>query len=79
MDIFKLFSEQYCNHRGYMGHTLPNGILLGEDVEQGMEGYSGYGCSYRYEHLSRTWDDWQKCCEENCPFMRKLKEWKSTN
>ena len=79
MDIFKLFSEQYCNQRGYMGHTLPNGILLGEDVEQGMEGYSGYGCSYRYERLSRTWDDWQKCCEENCPFMRKLKEWNTTN
>lgn len=74
MDIFELFSKQYCHHRGYTGHALPNGILLGEDVEEGTEGYVGHGCSYKNLHPSKNWDDWQKCCEENCPFMKALME-----
>ena len=71
--IFDIFSEQYCSRRGYRGHKIPGtDIILGDPADG--DGSTGYGCSYKYERSSRNWNDWQKCCEENCPFMRKLSE-----
>ena len=30
-------------------------------------------CSFKNERPAESWDDWQKCNEANCPFMRKIR------
>lgn len=27
-------------------------------------------CCYKNEQRAKTWDDWQKCTYDNCPFMK---------
>ena len=58
---FKWFRDEYCSHA--------NAYLRFE-----KDGPTELACSYKNEQSAKTWDDWQKCTEENCPFMRKLKE-----
>lgn len=77
-EIFDILSKQYCSHRGYRGHKIPGtDIILGNEAE-GDESV-GYGCSYKYERSAKNWSDWQKCSEENCPFMRMRKLVESVN
>lgn len=58
---FKWFRDEYCSHPGaYLKFDKDEPSVL--------------ACSYKYERRAESWADWQKCTEENCPFMRKLKE-----
>lgn len=31
------------------------------------------GCTFKDKKVASCWDDWQKCNEQNCPFMKELK------
>jgi len=35
-------------------------------------------CSFKNERPAKSWDDWQPCSEENCPFMRQINGDKNT-
>lgn len=48
--------RQYCKHQ------------MGSIVFEGDEEASP-GCTYKDEISATCWDDWQKCNEQNCPFM----------
>lgn len=53
---FESFAKKYCKHQGaYMSF--------------GEEGKSYPACSYKGEQEARSWADWQKCNEQNCPFF----------
>lgn len=30
-------------------------------------------CSFKNERPAQSWDDWQPCNEDNCPFMRQVR------
>ena len=53
---FESFAKKYCKHlQGYMSF--------------GEEGKTYPACCYKNEHPARSWEDWQKCSYENCPFF----------
>ena len=63
---FEHFQKDYCKHQGA---TLN---FDGEDT-------AVKACSYKNLRPAQSWADWQRCTEENCPFMKELKEWKEEN
>lgn len=56
---FETFRE-YCKHQS-------GSIKFGDDEE------ASRGCTFKDERSATCWDDWQKCNEQNCPFMKKMK------
>lgn len=52
--------RSYCKHQ--------NGSI----TFKGDEGPS-LGCTFKDEKTATYWDDWQKCNEQNCPFMKGVK------
>jgi len=57
--IYEVFRDEYCCHaRGYRS--------FGKDEPPVL------GCTYRNGKAAERWADWQKCTEENCPFMKIL-------
>lgn len=50
----------YCKHQ--------SGSIVFEGDEEASP-----GCTFKDEKSATCWDDWQKCNEQNCPFMRKVK------
>lgn len=50
----------YCKHQS-------GSIRFGDDEEASL------GCTFKDEKSATCWDDWQKCNEPNCPFMKKVK------
>ena len=56
---FETFRD-YCKHQS-------GSIKFGDDEE------ASRGCTFKDERSATCWDDWQKCNEQNCPFMKKMK------
>lgn len=56
---FETFRD-YCKHQS-------GSIKFGDDEE------ASRGCTFKDEKPATCWDDWQKCNEQNCPFMKKMK------
>ncbi len=54
---FEWFRDKYCIHQA-------GSITFGDDEE------ASRGCTYKDEKDATCWADWQKCNEENCPFMK---------
>lgn len=52
---FQSFAKKYCKHQTAFLH-------FGEDKTYPA-------CSYKNEQEARSWEDWQKCNEQNCPFF----------
>lgn len=52
--------RDYCKHQS-------GSIKFGDDEE------ASRGCTFKDERSATCWDDWQKCNEQNCPFMKKMK------
>jgi len=52
--------REYCKHQS-------GSIKFGDDEEVSL------GCTFKDERSATCWDDWQKCNEQNCPFMKKMK------
>ena len=50
----------YCKHQ--MGSIVFNG-----DEDPSM------GCTFKDKKSATCWADWQKCNEQNCPFMEEIK------
>lgn len=53
---FEAFRD-YCKHQS-------GSIKFGDDEEPSR------GCTFKDEKTATCWDDWQKCNEQNCPFMK---------
>lgn len=53
---FQSFAQKYCKHQGAY-------------LSFGEEGKTYPACSYKKEQEARSWEDWQKCNEQNCPFF----------
>ena len=52
--------RSYCKHQS-------GSITFKGDEE------ASRGCTFKDEKPATCWDDWQKCNEQNCPFMKKMK------
>ena len=52
--------RSYCKHQS-------GSIRFGDDEE------ASRGCTFKDEKTATCWDDWQKCNEQNCPFMKGAK------
>lgn len=50
--------REYCKHQS-------GSIKFGDDEE------ASRGCTFKDERPATCWDDWQKCNEQNCPFLKK--------
>lgn len=57
---FEWFRDKYCSHQS-------GSIRFGDDE------HFSQGCTFKNEQSANCWDDWQKCNEQNCPFMKGLK------
>ena len=57
---FNWFRDKYCIHQS-------GSITFGDEEE------ASRGCTYKDEKNATCWADWQKCNEENCPFMKGVK------
>lgn len=55
------FRDKYCGHQ--------NSRLRFGDEEEAVP-----ACSFKNEKPATCWDDWQKCNEQNCPFMKGVSE-----
>ena len=51
----------YCKHQ-------QGRIKFGDDE------FASDGCTFKDEKPATCWDDWQKCNEQNCPFMEGVKK-----
>lgn len=58
---FERFRDNYCIHKS--GTFKPKG----EEVFV-------RGCTFKDEKPAECWDDWQKCNEQNCPFLKGVKK-----
>lgn len=56
---FERFRD-YCKHQS-------GSIKFGDDEE------ASRGCTFKGERSATCWDDWQKCSEQNCPFLKRGK------
>lgn len=52
--------RSYCKHQS-------GSLRFGDDEE------ASRGCTFKDEKTATCWDDWQKCNEQNCPFMKGAK------
>ena len=57
---FEWFRDKYCSHQS-------------GSIRFGDEEHFSLGCTFKDEQSATCWNDWQKCNEQNCPFMKGLK------
>lgn len=59
--IYELLRDHYCSHAsGYKRFEKDGPVVL--------------ACSFKNLRPAKGWDDWQQCKEENCPFLKRLRD-----